>query len=328
MAFLWLDDKGLPSICSKESTPEANFHSGGRWLHKQTWWPLSDIQLSHITFLLEGRFLKARKLWLALGKVQRSNPSIKSLKCRCSYIKEILHCTTSNELQQHVLYATSQVVSYFYYPAWYHQNFFCSFEDTSRPDLQCPSPVVAYADRGETSTRVTWDEPVTTDNSGAAVPVQKVAGPEIGTFLEAGYYTVRYVATDDAGNEASCQFSVLVRGERFMDDILSQELKEEGRRVLISFIAACLFSEAKCIVRAFCCTTNKLHSVDSAKWAFCLNSLVFHLMRQGLINTNANTTLPAGLLFEDKNSSSPQTVSISVGTRISNLGGGGMPPCV
>ncbi|XP_071847709.1 uncharacterized protein [Apostichopus japonicus] len=84
-------------------------------------------------------------------------------------------------------------------------------KDTSRPVLQCPTSVVVYADAGETSARVTWDEPTASDNSGATVPVVKTGGPDIGTYQDANYYTVHYSATDETGNEANCQFSLLVR---------------------------------------------------------------------------------------------------------------------
>lgn len=86
-----------------------------------------------------------------------------------------------------------------------------SCEDTSRPALQCPVSIVAYADEGETSTQVFWDVPTVEDNSGEGISVDQVAGPDPGAFLEAGYYTVRYIATDSSGNEAQCQFSLLVR---------------------------------------------------------------------------------------------------------------------
>lgn len=91
--------------------------------------------------------------------------------------------------------------------------------DTSRPVLQCPTSVVVYADAGETSARVTWDEPTASDNSGATVPVVKTGGPDIGTYQDANYYTVHYSATDETGNEANCQFSLLVRGELYIRHI-------------------------------------------------------------------------------------------------------------
>ncbi|XP_070554729.1 uncharacterized protein [Ptychodera flava] len=76
--------------------------------------------------------------------------------------------------------------------------------------LSCPDDVIAYADRGTTSTTVDWPAPVAEDNSGT-VTMTSTLSP--GT-LAVGEHRVEYTATDGVGLEAKCSFDVTVTVRR------------------------------------------------------------------------------------------------------------------
>ena len=60
---------------------------------------------------------------------------------------------------------------------------------------------------GTTNTVVTWTEPTATDNSGLTPTVTKSHQP--GDSFPVGTTQVTYTFTDEAGNEAECQFEVI-----------------------------------------------------------------------------------------------------------------------
>ncbi len=53
-----------------------------------------------------------------------------------------------------------------------------------------------------------WSIPVADDNCGATV--EQTAGPSQGEILGVGTYPIQYTATDDAGNTATCNFTIEV----------------------------------------------------------------------------------------------------------------------
>lgn len=62
------------------------------------------------------------------------------------------------------------------------------------------------------SATVTWDEPVFSDNIGV-VKIEEKQGFRPGQTLLWGNYDIAYVAYDQAGNTAVCQFKVYVLGK-------------------------------------------------------------------------------------------------------------------
>ena len=86
------------------------------------------------------------------------------------------------------------------------------FIDVSAPVFSnCSSDIVAYADRGTTSTQVTWFHPTASDNSGL-IPNVTYSGKQPGEIFTAGEHKIRYLASDKTGNVAQCKFKVFVIG--------------------------------------------------------------------------------------------------------------------
>ncbi|XP_072014221.1 hyalin-like [Amphiura filiformis] len=82
-------------------------------------------------------------------------------------------------------------------------------EDTTPPIISnCPAPITDTIPPGSTLVSVTWPEPIATDNSGMAVLNSRSHQP--GDGFNVGVTEVRYVFIDEAGNEATCSFSITV----------------------------------------------------------------------------------------------------------------------
>ncbi|XP_076471616.1 uncharacterized protein LOC143301299 [Babylonia areolata] len=74
----------------------------------------------------------------------------------------------------------------------------------------CPEDVYIYAASVGQDTQVTWSDPQVTDNSGPSNPVQLSCSPPPGSVFPIGVTSVKYNATDTAGNTKTCSFSVTV----------------------------------------------------------------------------------------------------------------------
>ncbi|XP_067018332.1 uncharacterized protein [Acropora muricata] len=83
-------------------------------------------------------------------------------------------------------------------------------KDVSAPVFSnCPSHIEATADRGTTSSQVSWSHPSATDNSGL-IPNITYYGKQPGDSFPAGEHNIRYLASDKSGNIAKCKFKVFV----------------------------------------------------------------------------------------------------------------------
>lgn len=71
----------------------------------------------------------------------------------------------------------------------------------------CPGDLWVITRNG--SALVSWDEPHFSDNVGVA-KIQEKSGHRPGQTLLWGIYQIAYVATDEAGNAATCNFKVSV----------------------------------------------------------------------------------------------------------------------
>ncbi|XP_059171312.1 sushi, von Willebrand factor type A, EGF and pentraxin domain-containing protein 1-like isoform X2 [Physella acuta] len=82
------------------------------------------------------------------------------------------------------------------------------------PSVTCPSiPLIYYADKGEVSVAVWWNQPNVSDPDGDTVSVSLSQGSQPGVRFEEGSYTISYMAQDNRGAAATCSFAfnVIVR---------------------------------------------------------------------------------------------------------------------
>ncbi|XP_068737640.1 uncharacterized protein [Montipora capricornis] len=85
-----------------------------------------------------------------------------------------------------------------------------SCHDVMAPTFQnCSSNIIETADRGLTSATVTWIVPMATDNSGS-IPNITHFGKQPGERFLAGEHTIKYLASDETGNIAKCEFKVFI----------------------------------------------------------------------------------------------------------------------
>ncbi|MEP6260621.1 MAG: HYR domain-containing protein, partial [Gillisia sp.] len=89
----------------------------------------------------------------------------------------------------------------------------CSFTvtvvDEEDPTISCPANINMNVDAGICGAVVEFEMPVANDNSGN-VTVTQTAGPASGEVFPVGTTTVSFTATDEAGNTATCSFTVTV----------------------------------------------------------------------------------------------------------------------
>ncbi|HEU4388535.1 MAG TPA: HYR domain-containing protein [Blastocatellia bacterium] len=103
----------------------------------------------------------------------------------------------------------------------------CSFtvtvNDTQPPTISCPANIsTATSVPGASTTVVTFPSPVASDNCGAPT---KVCTPPSGSVFLVGTTTVTCQATDNAGNTASCSFTVSVSNLVIRDDATATLLR-------------------------------------------------------------------------------------------------------
>jgi hypothetical protein len=81
--------------------------------------------------------------------------------------------------------------------------------DTEAPTFTCPADVSASNDPSECGAFVSFDLPEAVDNCGMVTLIQSEGDPS-GSFFAVGSSTITYIATDEAGNMATCSFAVQV----------------------------------------------------------------------------------------------------------------------
>ncbi|XP_024000115.2 sushi, von Willebrand factor type A, EGF and pentraxin domain-containing protein 1-like, partial [Salvelinus sp. IW2-2015] len=82
--------------------------------------------------------------------------------------------------------------------------------DSERPWIQCPRDVVAETDERRGTANISWNVPTATDNSGEEVLVQVKPVYTPPQLFPIGEEKIIYTATDRAGNQANCTFTVTV----------------------------------------------------------------------------------------------------------------------
>ncbi|XP_022110883.1 sushi, von Willebrand factor type A, EGF and pentraxin domain-containing protein 1-like [Acanthaster planci] len=84
--------------------------------------------------------------------------------------------------------------------------------DKQAPTLNCPGDIRVIADASQTYKSVTWDLPQVSDNSELPINPELAHGsPPPGSMLSRGSHSITYRATDEAGNTATCSFTVIVQ---------------------------------------------------------------------------------------------------------------------
>jgi streptogramin lyase len=91
----------------------------------------------------------------------------------------------------------------------------CSFSvtviDCQVPEIMCPEDITAFTDAGIHTAEVSYSPPTVTDNSGESLTaVLQAGGLTSRSKFPIGKTTNNFIATDAAGNEASCSFTVTV----------------------------------------------------------------------------------------------------------------------
>ena len=88
----------------------------------------------------------------------------------------------------------------------------CSFtvtvNDTEKPTITCPAPIVKNNDAGQCGAVVTYT--VTSTDNCPGQTVAQTAGLSSGSFFPKGVTTNTFVVTDASGNTATCSFTVTV----------------------------------------------------------------------------------------------------------------------
>ncbi|XP_064877916.1 sushi, von Willebrand factor type A, EGF and pentraxin domain-containing protein 1-like isoform X4 [Oncorhynchus nerka] len=82
--------------------------------------------------------------------------------------------------------------------------------DSEPPWVQCPRDVVAETDERRGTANISWNVPAATDNSGQEVLVQVKPVYTPPQLFPIGEEKITYAATDRAGNQANCTFTVTV----------------------------------------------------------------------------------------------------------------------
>lgn len=89
----------------------------------------------------------------------------------------------------------------------------------SAPSFQsCTNDIEILADRLSRSVNVNWSVPLATDNA-PNKPSVIHQGKKPGDVFSTGHHTIRYIATDKAGNTAQCLFQVIVKGMLCVEQI-------------------------------------------------------------------------------------------------------------
>ncbi|XP_020898704.1 sushi, von Willebrand factor type A, EGF and pentraxin domain-containing protein 1 isoform X2 [Exaiptasia diaphana] len=89
-------------------------------------------------------------------------------------------------------------------------NTYC--KDVQQPVITCPPSKVVGNDPGKDFATVKLPTPTAKDNSGKPPRITNDAGAAVKQFkIQSSVHTVKYTATDDAGNSASCFYHITVK---------------------------------------------------------------------------------------------------------------------
>src|SRR5690606_12085192 len=90
-----------------------------------------------------------------------------------------------------------------------HCSFVIEVIDQQAPQFSfCPADITVPLSQGMCAAPVEWPMPTVIDNCSATV--QQVSGPSSGSGFGVGTTVIEYIATDPAGNSATCSFTITV----------------------------------------------------------------------------------------------------------------------
>ena len=79
--------------------------------------------------------------------------------------------------------------------------------------FELSAAITVYAPDLSHTAVVSWDAVNVTDNSGETITPQQALGPEKGASVGVGVHYIQYTASDSAGNNETCTFSITVEGK-------------------------------------------------------------------------------------------------------------------
>ncbi|XP_038055058.1 sushi, von Willebrand factor type A, EGF and pentraxin domain-containing protein 1-like [Patiria miniata] len=83
--------------------------------------------------------------------------------------------------------------------------------DVQDPTITCPAIIRDFAAASQTSANVTWDLPEVSDNAKLDIVPELTTGLPPGSLFSRGSHAISYRAQDEAGNTATCSFSIIVQ---------------------------------------------------------------------------------------------------------------------
>lgn len=94
------------------------------------------------------------------------------------------------------------------------------FTDIEKPRFeQCPGTLIFYPEDNEDIAYIHWDKPLVKDNKDSGLTAFQLSGPAPASQMGVNSYSIKYGASDRAGNEAvTCQFDVIVK-RRYMYNV-------------------------------------------------------------------------------------------------------------
>ncbi len=99
------------------------------------------------------------------------------------------------------------------YRASDHDAVLVGIELSVAPVITCPADIAVVNDAGECSAVVAFDDATATDVNGDLVSVLQTNGDPSGSAFPVGVSTIEFTATDAAGNESICIFTITVTDE-------------------------------------------------------------------------------------------------------------------
>ncbi|KAJ8027753.1 Fibropellin-1 [Holothuria leucospilota] len=91
----------------------------------------------------------------------------------------------------------------------------CIDEEPPKFNTSCPSYIHLFAESGITKAILRYNEPAATDNAGAdEVNITRSSPFDMGEYIGEGSQMITYTAIDEAGNQAKCNFHIIVRVHR------------------------------------------------------------------------------------------------------------------
>jgi hypothetical protein len=102
------------------------------------------------------------------------------------------------------------------------ETFTITVKDVTPPVfITCPADMTVNNDPDKCGANVNWQPPSATDNCSPFLvniyQVLPISGKTTGDFFSVGLHTIRYVADDDYGNTAVCEFTIRVRDMQVPD---------------------------------------------------------------------------------------------------------------